>query len=97
MGSLCVLTSAFLPLPGYDHEGRKVVIIRTAAHDPSITPMDLVFKATHFIGDVMMCEDEQASVTGIVQVLDLQGATAGHALQMTPALVKKAMIIWQVR
>lgn len=95
---MCVLTiRAFLPLPGYDHEGRKVVIIRTAAHDPSTTPMDLVFKATHFIGDVMVCEDEQASVTGIVQVLDLKGSTAGHALQMTPALIKKAMIIWQVR
>ncbi|KAK3865834.1 hypothetical protein Pcinc_028578 [Petrolisthes cinctipes] len=88
---------AFLPLPGYDSEGRKVIIIRTATHDANTTPMDVVFKATHLIGDVLADEDEQSSVTGLVQVLDLHGVTAAHGLQMSPALVKKAMIIWQVR
>nr|XP_053640679.1 uncharacterized protein LOC128694561 [Cherax quadricarinatus] len=86
----------FLPLPGYDNEGRKVVIIRTALHDPKVTSMEEVFKATHLISDVLWMEDEQMSVTGVVQLLDMADVTPAHGMQMTPALVKKAMTIWQV-
>lgn len=59
--------------------------------------MDQVFKATHLISDIMVDEDEPMSITGVVQLLDMEGVTAGHAMQMTPAIVKKAMTIWQVR
>ncbi|MPC26282.1 Alpha-tocopherol transfer protein-like [Portunus trituberculatus] len=86
----------FLPLPGHDPQSRKVVIIRTAGHDPKEYTMDEVFKATHMISDIMVDEDEPMSVTGVVQLLDLENVTAGHAMQMTPAIVKKAMTIWQV-
>ncbi|XP_071526872.1 retinol-binding protein pinta-like isoform X8 [Panulirus ornatus] len=85
----------FLPLPGYDRQGRKVIIIRAAVHDPETTTMDEVFKATNFINDILWLEDEQMSITGTVQLLDLERATAAHAMQMTPSLVKKAMTIWQ--
>lgn len=85
----------FLPLPGYDHLGRKVIIIRTGIHNTKTTKMDEVFKATNFIGDIMAEEDEQSWITGIVQILDFEGSTAAHGLQMTPSLVKKAMTIWQ--
>ncbi|XP_050697147.1 retinol-binding protein pinta-like isoform X1 [Eriocheir sinensis] len=85
----------FLPLPGYDHDGRRVVIILAGGHDPKLHSMDEVFKATHLISDIMIDEDEQLSITGVVQILDLKGVTAAHALQMSPPLVKKAMTIWQ--
>ncbi|KAG0725935.1 Retinol-binding protein pinta [Chionoecetes opilio] len=85
----------FLPLPGHDPEGRKVIIIRTAVHDPKDHSMDEVFKATHLISDIMLDEDEPLSITGVVQLLDMEGVTAAHAMQMTPAVVKKAMTIWQ--
>lgn len=90
------LPSTFLPLPGYDHDGRRVVIILAGGHDPKLHSMDEVFKATHLISDIMVDEDEQMSITGVVQILDLKGVTAAHALQMSPPLVKKAMTIWQV-
>ncbi|KAK7086577.1 hypothetical protein SK128_017446 [Halocaridina rubra] len=90
------ISSVFLPLPGYDSLGRKVVIIRTALHNPVITPMDEVFKTCHFIGDILVEEDEQCNITGYVQILDLAGVTAAHGLQMSPPLVKKAMTIWQI-
>uniref|UniRef100_A0A0P4WKF0 CRAL-TRIO domain-containing protein n=1 Tax=Scylla olivacea TaxID=85551 RepID=A0A0P4WKF0_SCYOL len=88
--------STFLPLPGHDPQGRKVIVIRAAGHDPKEFTMDEVFKATHMISDIMVDEDEPMSVTGFVQLLDVEGVTAGHAMQMTPAVVKKAMTIWQV-
>lgn len=94
-GCVC-LPSTFLPLPGYDHDGRRVIIILAGGHDPKLYSMDEVFKATHLISDIMLEEDEQLSITGVVQILDLKGVTAAHALQMSPPLVKKAMTIWQV-
>ncbi|MCL4140573.1 UNVERIFIED_CONTAM: hypothetical protein GTU68_002396, partial [Idotea baltica] len=57
--------------------------------------MDDVFKATHMVSDVLLDEDEQHTITGVTQIIDLQGVTGAHALQMTPSLVKKAMTIWQ--
>lgn len=58
--------------------------------------MEDIFKATHMVADVLLEEDEHFSITGVVQIVDLKGATYAHALQMTPSLVKKAMTVWQV-
>ena len=65
-------------------------------HNPHTTNMDEVSKASCFVGDILMDEDEQMTITGAVQVLDMTGMEAGHLLQMTPAGAKKAMTIWQV-
>ena len=86
----------FLPLPGFDNLGRRVFIVRGSLHNTNTTSMDIVFKATHLVSDIFWEEDEDMSVAGVVQVLDLQGATPSHGLQMTPSLVKKAMTVWQV-
>lgn len=72
------------------------MISRMAVHDPSKHSIDEVMMASTFIGDIMTEEEEQWSVTGFVQVIDIEGAIASHGLQLTPAFVKKAMIIWQV-
>lgn len=85
----------FLPLPKKDPLGRQVIIVRAALHDPNTTPMDQVFKANHLIVDVLNDEDESMSVSGVVQILDMAGVTAGHGFQMVPAIVKKAMTVWQ--
>ena len=90
------LCSLFLALHGSDTKGRKAVIIRTGVHDPHTTSIEQVFKATHFCSDIWVEEEESLSVVGVVQILDMAGVTAAHGLQMTPAVVKKAMTIWQV-
>ena len=54
-------------------------------------------KASNMVFSVMADEDEQWTVTGMVQVIDCAGLSSSHALQMTPAFVKKAMVVWQVR
>ena len=38
--------------------------------------------------------DAQAQIKGIALIQDFDGITASHALQMTPALGKKAMTVW---
>ncbi|KAF2349281.1 CRAL-TRIO lipid binding domain, partial [Trinorchestia longiramus] len=84
-----------LPLEGHDSRGRKVIIVRSTGYDPNKFSIDEVMRSSDFIGSVMAEEEEQWSVTGVVQVVDIGGAVAAHAMQLTPAFVKKAMTIWQ--
>ncbi len=45
----------------------------------------------------LFCRDDQAtSVTGVVSIVDLKGAGMGHAMQMTPSMIRKAVNSWQV-
>ncbi|KAA0200297.1 hypothetical protein HAZT_HAZT007294, partial [Hyalella azteca] len=85
----------FLPLPDLDPQGRQIVIIRTCGHDPHTTGIEKVFKATHMISDIMCDEIETLSITGFTQILDMAGGSLAHNLQMTPAVAKKAMTVWQ--
>jgi hypothetical protein len=46
----------------------------------------------------LFCRDDEAtSVTGVVSVVDLKGAGMGHAMQMTPSMIRKAVNSWQVK
>ena len=49
------------------------------------------------LGIVLAEDEEQATITGMVQIIDFAGMNSNHMLHMTPAFVKKAMIVWQVR
>lgn len=42
-------------------------------------------------------EDDQALVSGIESILDLDGVTMAHFLQMTPIQMKKMVVSSQVR
>ncbi|KAF2349280.1 CRAL-TRIO lipid binding domain, partial [Trinorchestia longiramus] len=92
-----ICCSLFLPLPDRDPKGRLTVIIRTGGFDAQTTHIEQVFRATNMISDIMCDEEEDVSVTGLNQILDMAGSTMSHTLQMTPAIVKKAMTVWQVR
>ena len=46
--------------------------------------------------DLMCRDDEAISMTGVVAIVDLTGASFGHAMQMTPSMIRKAVSSWQV-
>lgn len=91
-----VCSSVMLPLPGYDHQGRKVVFGRWGIYDPNKVSMDEVMKLGSLIFDVLLDEDEQATITGVVMAGDCTGLTLAHAMAYTPAMAKKSMVLWQV-
>jgi len=39
--------------------------------------------------------DKQAVIRGIVLIQDFEGMTLSHTLSMSPAMIKKAMTVWQ--
>jgi len=85
----------FLPLPGYDDKGRKVILIRATIHNPYKNKQDDVFKIMNMVLDVLCRDEEAISVHGVVAVIDLSGVGVGHAMQMTPSIIRKAVNSWQ--
>lgn len=49
-----------------------------------------------FIADIACAENEQMSISGVVEIVDFTGTTGGHLLQLTPSLAKKSSVITQV-
>lgn len=85
----------FLPLLEPDIYGRQIVIIRTAAHTPSKHKIEDVIKIGRMILDYMMYTKETISVYGIRAIFDMSGVALGHALQMTPVVIKRAVSSWE--
>ncbi|XP_055849969.1 retinol-binding protein pinta [Episyrphus balteatus] len=86
----------FLPLEEKDELNRQVVIIRTSAHNPKVHSQNDVFKVSKMILDLLLRSDASMSSTGIVAVFDMDGVQIGHALQLTPKLIKRSVDSWQV-
>lgn len=95
LSAVTCFIGCFVPLSKF-HEGRLVVIIRAAAHDPSQHDQNDVFKADKMMLDVAVKEHfENATVFGVAAVIDMQGVTLAHARQLTPRIIKKAVHAWQ--
>ena len=90
-----MLFSVFLPLLKRDEQGRLVVLIRTAAHDPSIHKQNDVFKVGMMALDLALME-EDTTVYGIAAIFDMKGVGLGHAKALTVDIIKKAVTSWQV-
>ncbi|XP_071441306.1 retinol-binding protein pinta-like [Hetaerina americana] len=86
---------AFLPLLGKTESGQQVALVRAAVHEPRKHKQNDLFKTSNMIVDLILHEDELISVYGIIAVVDLKGVTLGHALQMTPSVIWKAVHAWQ--
>ncbi|XP_028129161.2 LOW QUALITY PROTEIN: retinol-binding protein pinta [Diabrotica virgifera virgifera] len=86
----------FVPLKK-KQDNRLVVIIRTAAHNPSIHTQDDVFKAGTMMMDVAAMENVISShLYGVTAILDMTGQSFAHVRQLTPStIIGKAVNCWQ--
>ena len=79
----------FLPLRIKDSENRQVVIIRTAVHNPKLHKQNDVLKVSKMVLDLLIDMYEEISIYGIRAIFDMKGVGLGHALQMTPTIIKR--------
>ena len=82
-----------IPLPGYDKQGRRVVVMRIGLHDPETMKKDDIFKTTTMMIESALAGDNQAVIRGIVLVQDLEGMALSKTVGMTPALMKRASTV----
>uniref|UniRef100_A0A1B0A7W2 CRAL-TRIO domain-containing protein n=1 Tax=Glossina pallidipes TaxID=7398 RepID=A0A1B0A7W2_GLOPL len=85
----------FLPIDGVDDEQRKVVVVRTAAHDPKLHTQNNVFKVSKMVLDLLLQMEMENCSRGIVAIFDMNGVQLGHALQLNPILIKRSVESWQ--
>ncbi|XP_063529989.1 retinol-binding protein pinta-like [Cydia strobilella] len=89
-------TGSFLPLPQVAAPGSpKVSIIRPGRYDPDKFTISEVLSVSNTIEKIMYLEDDDAVVSGVMAVIDLEGVTMGHFLQMTPLQMKKITVVGQ--
>lgn len=88
--------SIILPLPGYDTNGRKIILTRPGLEYPYSTSLEDVTKACVMVMDVWLLEDEQNSVTAVVMVEDFKTMTLAHLAAFTPAMANKISTMFQV-
>ena len=46
--------------------------------------------------DLLLTLDGSISNDGIVAIFDMNGVTLGHALQLTPTVIKRSVESWQL-
>ncbi|KAI8130770.1 hypothetical protein FF38_05007 [Lucilia cuprina] len=85
----------FLPIDGVDASQRKVIIVRTAVHDPKLHLQNNVFKVSKMILDILLKMEPDNCSRGIVAIFDMKGVQLGHALQLNPKLIKRSVDSWQ--
>lgn len=85
-----------LPLPITGNSGSpKILFVRINAYDPSCVRVEDVMKVFSMINDILMTEEDNSVVAGQLCVCDLANISMGHIIQMQPAFLKKAIMIWQ--
>ncbi|CAH0700726.1 unnamed protein product [Spodoptera exigua] len=73
----------------------RVILVKPSLYDPSvITPIDY-FSFAHLIQQIKYLEDDAFMVNGTINVIDIEGVTMAHIMQMTPTVLKKLVIAGQ--
>ncbi|CAH0404715.1 unnamed protein product [Chilo suppressalis] len=73
----------------------RVAIVRPGRYDPGKYTVSDIISASNSLQKILIMEDDNAMVAGIRAVLDLEGVTLGHFVQMTPIQLKKLVISLQ--
>lgn len=84
----------FVPLKD-DHEGKTIVILRIAGHNPRLHKIEDVIKVGLMILDLIAMENELMQIYGVIAIFDLENISFDHARQMTPTLIRRLVTAWE--
>uniref|UniRef100_A0A2A4IU45 CRAL-TRIO domain-containing protein n=1 Tax=Heliothis virescens TaxID=7102 RepID=A0A2A4IU45_HELVI len=83
-----------LPKPAAP-DAPMIAIVKMSKYDPAKYNIIDVMAATNALMRITMIENDNAVVAGGRTIMDLEGITMAHLLQMTPALMKKMVVLGQ--
>lgn len=84
-----------LPMP-VEHPGApRLMLMRPGRFDAGKFTMQEIIKVSTMMNDILMVEDDNLTVAGQIAVIDLQGVTLQHLIQMQPSFVKKLTMMMQ--
>lgn len=73
----------------------RVILARAGVGDPSKFNVFTVMSVNSMVTDILINEDDQNIVAGMVTIQDLKGVTLAQMAQMTPSVAKKGTMIFQ--
>ncbi|CAH0726595.1 unnamed protein product, partial [Brenthis ino] len=76
-------------------DAQRVAIIRPGVYNPDKFKMTDIFCVSVLIQRILMVEDDSVIISGMRTILDLEGVTMSHYLQMTPSVMKRMAVLSQ--
>lgn len=73
----------------------KVVLIRAGMFNPSEIHISEVFQMAMMMNEILLLEDDNFVVSGLVNIIDMRGIRAMHLAQFTPKMIEKTLYITQ--
>ncbi|XP_025268976.1 retinol-binding protein pinta isoform X1 [Camponotus floridanus] len=83
-----------LPLRKLDNEGRMIILARVT-YNPDIFALADVFKVSSMSIDLALRDSVEASLYGLVIIIDSQYATLRHIAQVRPGFLMNIVHMWQ--
>lgn len=91
--SICIIIlffSILLRIPQHEEDtGPCVTIIRAGSYDTSKYKFQDIVRVGSMFGEIMMFEDENATISGYVEIMDMKGITGTHLFALQPELLRK--------
>uniref|UniRef100_A0A336LY11 CSON007324 protein n=1 Tax=Culicoides sonorensis TaxID=179676 RepID=A0A336LY11_CULSO len=85
-----------IPLPQVEHPAApRVVIIRAGLFNPETVHITEVFQMAVMMYAIMLLEDDNFVVSGLVNIVDMKGISPMQMSQFTPKLIEKLIFITQ--
>lgn len=85
-----------LPLPQTETPGSpRLVLMRGAGLDPDKFTIEDSTKVSMMVNEIMMLEDDNMAVSGIVGVMDMQGFSMSHFAKMQMSFMKKMTMMME--
>uniref|UniRef100_T1J3G5 CRAL-TRIO domain-containing protein n=1 Tax=Strigamia maritima TaxID=126957 RepID=T1J3G5_STRMM len=88
-------------LPQPDQHGRLISVVRLGNWDTTLSNFDDLFVSLHMTLEVIIEDNLQAQLNGIVSIIDFEGISFQHVKQFGPAninrtitLIERSMPIW---
>ncbi|XP_023953658.2 alpha-tocopherol transfer protein-like [Bicyclus anynana] len=72
-----------------------VTVIRPGTYDPDKYKLYDIFSVSILLQNMLLIDNDNMTVAGVQTILDLEGVTMGHFLQMTPSVMKRMAVLSQ--
>lgn len=72
-----------------DDTGPAVTIIRAGAYDLNKFKFQDIIRVGSMFGEIMMMEDDNATVSGYLEIMDMAGVTGANLFALQPQLLSK--------
>ncbi|XP_055707183.1 alpha-tocopherol transfer protein-like [Phlebotomus papatasi] len=90
-----VKTGYSLPLPKCTPSGPRIYLNRISVFDPNKFSILEILKVASMMNDVAIMDDDNAVISGHVDIMDIKDLTSAHYMAFTPSVLKKLILIAQ--